>query len=275
LSNQPLTFVHGTAAVGVFCDAPEFDAGANPLFQSYLAPPGAEPCATLLLKSIAPDRWHLLKNGSRLDHLEDFESAVIALEYELSLSLLDGRDDIPHLHASGFLVGPSPVLVLGDSGSGKTSLALTACCRGYPVFGDDVVLVDSGGHLNSFKRLFEVDPPRLAELGIDPQSTPFWFTGSAEAWFDPGWSHAGWVDTPAIPDLVVVARYDGETTPRLRELSQAETLLSLTRSVMATGLPRERAMDFLLPIATGARAVEMRFRDAQEAMRTIEGLVGV
>jgi hypothetical protein len=74
------------------------------------------------------------------------------------LSVAAARRDSVLLPAAAFRDGAGAIVVLGRSGSGKTSLSMHALALGWPVFGDDQVIIDSAGGCRSFARRLRLYP---------------------------------------------------------------------------------------------------------------------
>jgi len=217
------------------------------------------------------------------------------LEGILARALLETASERIHLHASGVRLDDEALLALGAGGAGKSSLALAWSVMGLPVLGDDVVLVDVDGRAESFRRLFKVDPTRLASHGIDPASTPAWADGSEEAWFDPG-KAGGWSTGPIpVRGVVVLDRRSGEQSrggravsrtkpdetaevaqvtqvaemPELALLEPPRALNELLASVIGTGLSEGESVDPLLALLDGCDAHRLSFASSAEAARRL------
>jgi hypothetical protein len=147
------------------------------------------------------------------------------LEYEICLHVLAHRPDLAAIHAATVDTGNGLILLTGDSGAGKTTLALALTLVGCRVGGDDLALLDPGtGVLRPLPRCAHLDrnswrllrragvrlPDRLARLGfVTPADLGTTEIGSAP-----------------VRHVVVVERGRG-ADPSLRSLSQAEALLAL------------------------------------------------
>ncbi|WP_156404864.1 hypothetical protein [Sphingomonas sp. Root241] len=75
------------------------------------------------------------------------------------------------IHASGFVVGPTAILLAGRSGSGKSCLALAAHSAGFPLLSDDTVYLETGRRLRVWGiprpvHLFPEDAPQLPGAAI-------------------------------------------------------------------------------------------------------------
>ena len=71
----------------------------------------------------------------------DAESFAAELFDTLLLFLLARSGRTP-MHAAGFLLGKTAMLLAGPSGSGKSTLALAGAARGLPILSDDMVFVE-------------------------------------------------------------------------------------------------------------------------------------
>lgn len=104
--------------------------------------------------------WEVGDGTTVTHHAATLEDALLAIEWRLVSDLLARNPDRFHLHGAA-LADPSgtiSVLVLGDSGVGKTTTTLALIARGFRPFADDVVLIDPETLLPDwFPRAFHVD----------------------------------------------------------------------------------------------------------------------
>ena len=70
-----------------------------------------------------------------------------------------------HLHAAGTVVSSRALVALGSSGAGKSSLALAWSLAGYPLLGDDAVLLAADG------RVYLTERVDLTRVGLDMKAT--------------------------------------------------------------------------------------------------------
>jgi hypothetical protein len=170
-------------------------------------------------------RWQVWRDGSVLGTRASFGAAMRLLEYEICLHVLSLRPDLVAIHAATVYAGDGIILVTGDSGAGKTTLALALTLAGCRVGGDDLALLDPRtGVLQPLPRCAHLDrtswrllrragirlPSRLARIGfVTPADLGTPVAGRAPV------SH------------VLVVEHGRGTAPILRSLSQAEALLAL------------------------------------------------
>lgn len=105
-------------------------------------------------------RWEVGLDGAITHLAATLDGALLALEWLIVSDLLTRKLDRFHLHGAA-LADPSQtmtVLVLGDSGVGKTTLTLALMAKGFQPFADDVVLLDPETLVpERFPRAFHVD----------------------------------------------------------------------------------------------------------------------
>ena len=125
------------------------------------------------------------RNGETTTSFDSIPALMADVEFAVVTELLEHDSLHTHIHAAGAWTPGGAVLVTGPAGAGKSSCALAWSVSGLPLFGDDVVFVDSDGLVAPFPRLLKAHPDRLAEFGIDAADTPFWHPDDVEAWFEP------------------------------------------------------------------------------------------
>lgn len=207
--------------------------------------------------------------GPGARRLEGPGETISALELALTRALLRDHARRVQLHAAGTRVHGVGVLALGAAGAGKSSVALEWSRAGWPLLGDDVVLVDEDGSARAFPRLTKVDVERLPEHGIRPDETRAWVPGWDEAWVDP--RDAGGWSTGACPVGLVVLLDRGEDESgdplRAAELEPAAALKALLESVIPGGREGADAMDPLCRLLDGSRSLRLSYASSREAAR--------
>ncbi len=199
--------------------------------------------------------------------------ALSAAELAVTRRLLESESDHCHLHAAG-AVAPNgeAMLVVGPSGSGKSSLAYAWYRMGIPVFGDDVIALDDRGAVHPFPRPLKVDAARLREGGESPEATLAWDPQAPDVWVDPG-ARAGWARGGASVCLLAGVRFREGAGTRVEGVSGGERLRMLLDSVHQTGLPRAECVHRLIALAERCSAWRLEFGDAGDAARRLLGLV--
>lgn len=154
------------------------------------------------------------------------ENALLALEWRMVSDLLARNRQRFHLHGAA-LADPShtlTVLVLGDSGVGKTTLTLALIAQGFQPFADDVVLLDPDSALpERFPRAFHVDDATRALVA------PLF--GGAD-WEEPGLPDGyclprTWAPTPLPVGAIILPKGYGHPVPLLMGQSVAAAALAV------------------------------------------------
>lgn len=236
------------------------------LLPSYATSPGESYDVRFGLHQ-AEHSWHLETDGRRTEAFASLADAVNAIEHLITLQLLALASDVPQLHAAGAVVDDRAVLAIGESGAGKTSLALRWCLAGLPVLGDDIVLLDEEGRAVPFKRLFNVDPTRLAANDVTPDPTLDWLADPESAYFDPR-RGGGWA-APAAVGTVAMVHFAPSHDLEIAELPRARALTLLLASLMPSGKQSDTCFDRMLAIVRDARTVSVVFGDAARAAEAL------
>lgn len=93
--------------------------------------------------------------------------AAALCEAELTEALLSHASRYIYLHAAAVSDGGACLVVIGDSGSGKSVLTLGLLLKGLEPLSDEVVLIDpSTGHIELFRRSIRVHREALSRLGL-------------------------------------------------------------------------------------------------------------
>ena len=203
------------------------------------------------------------------DTLPDLMSAV---EYGILGHMLRAVDGFTHLHAGGVVVGGHAIVAMGESGAGKSSLALAWSRSGLPLLGDDVVLLADDGAIHAFPRLVKVDRERLADHGLELDSTVAPDPDHPEAWVNVE-EAGGWWEGGAPVGILARIRYDAGEQVRISQLDAVTGLRLLIESTLRGGTPPEESMDRYLAAMEGARIVEISFGSAMEAAEALTGLL--
>ncbi|MGI9629236.1 MAG: hypothetical protein ACR2QM_20605 [Longimicrobiales bacterium] len=191
------------------------------------------------------------------------------LEHVVTGTLLDGADGFVHLHAAGTVRNGKATLVLGDSGSGKSSTAAAWSTAGHPVLGDDVVFLDRSLRVHPFRKPLKVVVERATQLGISPERTPYWEAGSSEAWYDPA-QGGGWADAAPVDTLAFLNRTTEDAT-RIDALTPAQCIQRIVGQFMRSGGRPAEWIESLFELSEQVRCVEVTFSDSQDAAAALVG----
>lgn len=200
--------------------------------------------------------------------------AVSVVELAVTNHLLSADRLHSHLHAAGALAENGEVmLVLGASGSGKSTMAYAWYRAGRPVLGDDVVALDAEGRVHPFPRPLKVDAVHLRNAGEAPERTVAWDPAARDVWVDPT-RRAGWAPGGLPVCLVAQLRFEAGAPTRVEEVAGGERLRILLDSVHPTGTSRVDGLDRLIAVAERSAAYRVEYGNAVDMAAGLLALAG-
>ncbi|MGE3509920.1 MAG: hypothetical protein AB7N65_13660 [Vicinamibacterales bacterium] len=184
------------------------------------------------------------------------DGALLSLEFLLVSDVL-ARTDRFHLHGAALVdpAGAMVVLILGESGAGKTTLTLSLMGGGFRPLADDVILLDPETLCpDRFPRSFHVDD-RTRRL-IDPL-----FAG--REWETPGLPPGyclplSWAEASRPVGAVVLPAGHGYVEPLLTRLSPADTAMALLSGTTSLDRVPRLALRTAARIAAAAPCFTLR-----------------
>ncbi len=234
------------------------------IFPDYRVPPGEAPPDLLL---DAPGRGEGGEGGTAAD-------AFAAFELVLAERFLQGAGAL-RLHA-GAVSGPEgAVLVSGPGGSGKSTLTAGLALRGWPVFGDDVVLLDDTGEVAPFKRLLKVVDPAPSILGLPPPASPLRAVLPGVGLYHPAELGSTWADPAPVTAVVFPRRARVPVEASLVPVSGARAIQALLYQTLLVPAPGSREFELLAGALEGARFFELPFSRSPEALTVLEAELGL
>lgn len=221
-------------------------AAAHGVLRGFGPVAGASPGAAHYALAAVGERWEVTAGGETIHAGAEFSTALAAAEWRIVTDALDRRDDLFHLHAAA-LCAPlrrAALALVGDSGKGKTTLALGLLLRGFTPYCDDVALLEPATLApRTVPRAFHVAPATWR--AIEPLAG-----GPAGPGDDmpPGYFvPAQWAAQPAPLRWVLFPEYRPGQEPRLLPIAPAEAAGAILRQ--STSLARTPR----LALATAAR----------------------
>lgn len=200
------------------------------------APVGAAADMTCLVVNgshSADGLWELHVDGVRTHQAATLEHALLALEWQVVQACLARTANRFHLHGAALAdpTGRLTVLVLGESGAGKTTLTLALIARGFKPFADDVVLLDPETMVpERFPRAFHIDDttrrlvsPLFLSLGDSAGASSWEHTGLPDGFCLP----LTWAETPVPVGAIVLPLSHGAPEPVFERQSVADAAIKL------------------------------------------------
>lgn len=270
-------------AVAVRVTAPDLQAVLDVFYPAYRRDPAGlgGRVETIVLERQEEGLYHLL--GPSGDWWAEAPGEAVALlESELTDALLSAVDRFVMVHGAAVQGRAGPVLLVGPSGSGKSSLTAGLYAAGRAPLADDTVLLDPAtGGLEPFGRAVRVHRDAAERLGTALASVPD---------VTRRWPPYVWIRPPRPrsaarlrpPRCVVflnredaVDGVEGGTGQgaHLQGISGADALRELLVARFGPGRP-DRDFGCLAELAGRAEAYRLTFSDLAEALRALETLVG-
>jgi hypothetical protein len=198
----------------------------------------------------------------------------------VALSLLLRRLGTFDLHAAGASDGQRTLLIVGDSGAGKTTVVLSLLGAGCSFLGDDRVLIrEQHARLEvlGYPREFHVSPQTLHALGLAAPEQAAATDGKYR--IDPlSYWPRGFRASSAGPLTVLLPRIADQRKSALRRVPSAETFGRLLGSSAHVALPTlgntEQQLQLLKSIADSAVAWELELgADSLETPHSLAELI--
>jgi hypothetical protein len=184
------------------------------------------------------------------------------IEYRLINEAIARAHDRWVLHAGAVAAPRGTCLIIGESGAGKTSLALWLWSSGMALVTDDLLPVRHDSlTVERFPRALHMDceysPQLLERLPPRPASYPADYYPFPEA-------PAG--EPPPVSDLLVLERGEVGEAPRFAPLSQGEVAHHLLRAVIKSpGFDYGQALTGMIGLASRCRGRKLRSSAPEEA----------
>ena len=183
------------------------------------------------------------------------------------------RSGLVALHAGGVTVPRGALLIAGESGSGKSTLTAGLAHRGYPVLGDDAVLLAPDGFVQPLKRRLKVEEPARTLLGLPEAEGPLASIWPEASFYDPEALGSRWAD-PSPVHAVVLPERGGHRTPVLTELGAVEALGEVLGQVLLEEQVSRDAFEAAAAAVGETRCYRLSYGDGPAAVATLAAALG-
>jgi hypothetical protein len=165
------------------------------------------------------------------------------LEWRATLDLVETRaEGVVFLHAAGIQLDGRLVLLVGETGSGKSTLSAILLSRGHRVLGDDLVrFATVEGLFSAVPRSLRLDAKSLSYLPLLARRCSEASVGTLLAassfYISPAAIRRGWEAPAGKPAMVVLLDLETRGGPaRLEPMSEGEAAVRVIAAL--TGAPR-------------------------------------
>ena len=190
----------------------------------------------------------IVRDGVAVAAYGDPQLLLTQLEWHTVTSALEATETYLPLHGAALTRDDKTVLLLAESGGGKTTLTLGLMRRGWQPLADDIVLVDAQTYaIQPFPRCFHVDDSTRS-LVVDDASIEW--PGSVEGYARP----LHWAETQQRPQTILLVERCETCPSRLRGLTLAEAAASIGNNVIRGHTPRSQVAQIAVRMATTAQS---------------------
>ncbi len=158
------------------------------------------------------------------------------------------------IHAAGLVSPRGATLLSGPGGSGKSSLTAALALRGWPVLGDDVVLLGAGW-VHPFRRLLKIEEPARTLLGL-PEGKAALKVWHEASFYEPGTLGSEWAG-PARVHAVVFPRRSAGSSPRLTPVNTAANLGRMLSGLVMVDRVEPEAFEEVASVVECARVFDL------------------
>ncbi len=252
----------GEISTEVEIEHPRLASAIAHIFRTFIDESAFSPELSLAYDS---DTWRANIDGETHEWF-GFDVAVCYLEDLIAEKILDGFSDCLLLHSAAVMDERVAILLVGQSGSGKTTLALELVRRGMTYATDEFTVISSCGKT--------IQPfPRAATRKFDgptPEGLDFLSSdeGDFRSHFLP--EHRASLETASLPSpMIVFPKFIAGVHADAQSIDSAETCARLLPSVFKFENREKQQWPLLANLVTRARAIDLKFGDAKEAVDSI------
>ncbi|APG63256.1 serine kinase [Sphingorhabdus lutea] len=203
--------------------------------------------------------------------------ALLAAEMGMNLQMALGWRRQLILHASAVEMGGRSIIMTGESGSGKSTMAaLLGHGAKWRFMGDEFTLMSLDSHENvAFPRLISLKNQAIAQLQMAAPNGKFGPLMKDTPKGDichlmPPIDAISRMDEPAIPALILFPSFGN--APEIRPMERAETFMRLTQASTNFVTLGEAGFDRLSMLVNDVPAFAIDYPDGETGMKMVEQL---
>ena len=212
---------------------------------------------------------YVLRDQRGVVHKTDDPVLMIEqLEWTILLALLAAQDHFLQLHAAGLVINDRGLLLVGASGSGKSTQALSLLLAGWRCLSDEIILLEPGcGKAWPFPRSFHAKAATLRlfpELSCADAGKGF-ADSSGKSRLNPAKIRRDWVAQPVRPAWLVFPRYSPAVDDALTPLGETEALSMLIEQTINLTSFGEGGIEVLVRLVRSCWCYRLNTRDVRRA----------
>ncbi len=215
--------------------------------------------------------WQVRVDDAVIHTGNDLLNALGTLESRLVNNALDRRDDTFCVHGAALCLPtePSGMVLVGQSGFGKTTLATALMLRGFSAFSDDVALIDPQSlGLQPLRRAFHLDDNSRETL---QRLSPGAFTRrhAPVGYFCP----PQWAERSVPVQWILFPQYQPGQQPGFELMSPSEAAVALLAEALTLGRASRMALSTTGRLIDQARCLRFHVGDIVESVTAVQQLV--
>ena len=201
------------------------------------------------------------------------------LEWYINAQIIRNRRDYLQLHASSVEIGGRAMILVGDPGSGKSTLTAGLLSNGWSYLCDEFALIDPETRLiHPYPRALCIKEPSfpvIDSLGLPLcRKTPYQkATKGRVAFLNPLDVRPDVVGKPSPVRWVIFPRYVADAPPALQRMTRSEGAHELARQCFNARVFEARAVHILNDVVRGAECYRLRSAEISATCQLLQRLV--
>lgn len=215
------------------------------------------------------------EDGNLIHQTQSIEDALDYLEWRITTRILQNLKQFIQIHAAGVERGGKALLLVGPSGSGKSSLALCLLRRGWKCMSDEVVLLDAGcGSVLPFPRSFHADfsAMKIFHDLVAKQGDTAFRDSSGKMRLDPSFALEDWVAEPSPPGWIVFPDYQPGHSGEIEPVGETEALSLMLSQAINLAEHGKRGLDALMELVRSLQCFRLTTGDLNVATSLLTGV---
>lgn len=222
-----------------------------------------------ITRQTEPPLWLVAVDGASQ---HGFRSATDLLQYLEWLAVAHAAQaSAQHIlvHAGAVVKEAMTLLLLGDSGAGKTTVTMGLLQRGWLPLSDDLALVSPYSRVIApFPRCFHADDFTATTIA---HPALFEAAGALKGYLRP----LRWADAPARVSCLVRLARDAAAPTSAQPISQAEGAGALLQAAISTALPRREVARVAVGVTADASCWQVNNGLLDDTLDTLEQLAAI
>ena len=201
------------------------------------------------------------------------------LEWHINWQIIRNRRDYVQLHASSVEMGGRAMILVGDPGSGKSTLTAGLLSRDWSYLCDEFALIDPETRLiHPYPRALCIKEPSfpvIDSLGLPLcRKTPYQkATKGRVAFLNPLDVRPDVVGKPSPVRWVIFPKYVADAPPTLQRMTRSEGAHELARQCFNARVFEARAVHILNDVVRGAECYRLRSAEISATCQLLQRLV--